>query len=292
MSSGNISSALGLDRERERESDFRGRLGKLIELPPPQDRLRERVGYVHSDSRVACRNFAGGVEVKGGCNPSSNSGSAFVATLGRGGVPRPKVCGEPSRCGLVAWDEKVAEMDMTGEKEVFCDETRPGVCGLLPADDSRSVSGNSCGGRLERAGCECIECDLEPDEDETVPAGDSGWEEGVSCVEAATWTLEGDRVAEGVTGTEVRGRRNLDDLECPELFDPEPLRWREPNSSLGDVRTGRRPKVDQALPGLPCCKSGSASLAVPEVDRTPLRIGVERIRVRNADRGEADTSEL
>jgi hypothetical protein len=31
------------------------------------------------------------VEVKGGCEASSNSGGAFGATLGRVGVPRPKV---------------------------------------------------------------------------------------------------------------------------------------------------------------------------------------------------------
>jgi hypothetical protein len=67
-------------------------------------------------------------------------------------------------------------MDVTGDKEVFCDDTCAGVCGFLSGNDSTSgmVSGYAWGSRLERTDCECIEYDLEPDEEETVPAGESG----------------------------------------------------------------------------------------------------------------------
>jgi hypothetical protein len=50
----NRSSARGLDLERERANGFIGRLGKLIALAPENDRLCERIGYVHSGPRGAC----------------------------------------------------------------------------------------------------------------------------------------------------------------------------------------------------------------------------------------------
>jgi hypothetical protein len=225
----NTSSARGLDREAD---GLAGRLGKLI-LPLPDDRLRERVGYVHGGSRVKREercSGGGGVEVKRGRKASSSSGRVFCVNPGWLGVPWPKVRGESSRCGPAGSGDW---MDANGDVDVLGVDVCAGVWGSLAAEDdsmSGMGSGYDCGRRLERTDCECIEYDLEPEDEEMVPAGEPEWEGGVSFVEATVRTREGARVVDGVTGAEIRCVWRLDDLEWTELFDPELRRCSEPNS--------------------------------------------------------------
>jgi len=97
-------------------------------------------------------------------------------------------------------------MGEIGEMEVLCNDTFAGVCGSLTEDDSVSGMGSGyvCVCRLERTDCECNEYDLEPEEEETVPAGEWVWDGGVSFVEAAVRAWEGARVVDGVAGAELR----------------------------------------------------------------------------------------